>query len=181
MGLCRASPTSETSSPANCGVLAERVWSPSVHWRVGILGDRAIDLSIPGWMSTRDLRVIAAAAALVPSGGTIVEIGPFLGRCASCRSRCERPTSPGCWRAGRRASSFPISNKARSGRTCSARPASSGSRAWYRNAAIGPIAPGRRRIGQGEEPQSSGDDEGEGVVSGPEMRKNSGAVQRPRL
>jgi hypothetical protein len=52
---------------------------------------RAIDLSIPGWMSAGDLRVIAAAAARVPSGGTIVEIGPFLGRSSYAISTAAKP------------------------------------------------------------------------------------------
>jgi predicted O-methyltransferase YrrM len=42
-------------------------------------------------MSERDLRIIAAAAARVPSGGTIVEIGAFLGRTSYAISKAAKP------------------------------------------------------------------------------------------
>ena len=38
------------------------------------------DLNIPGWMSERDLTIIAQAAKSVRTGGKIAEIGGFLGR-----------------------------------------------------------------------------------------------------
>jgi ATP-dependent DNA ligase len=43
--------------------------------------------------------------------------------CLTCRSRCARPISRGCWRDGRMASSSRRSKRARSGRTCFAPPA----------------------------------------------------------
>jgi ATP-dependent DNA ligase len=50
-------------------------------------------------------------------------------------------------RAGRKESSLPRSNMARSDRTYSGRPASSDWRAWFPSAGIDPIAPAGRRIG----------------------------------
>ena len=50
-------------------------------------------------------------------------------------------------RAGRKESSLPRSNRARSDRTYSGRPASSDWRAWFPSAGIDPIAPAGRRIG----------------------------------
>jgi hypothetical protein len=52
---------------------------------------RQINLTIPGWMSARDLRIIADAASRVRAGGTIVEIGPFLGRSTYAISKAANP------------------------------------------------------------------------------------------
>jgi hypothetical protein len=54
---------------------------------------------------------------------------------------------PATGATGRRASSFPISSKARSGRTCFARPASSGSRGSSQSIAIAPTGRAGRRTG----------------------------------
>lgn len=39
-----------------------------------------INVDIPGWMSERDLQLIATLASLVPEHGSILEIGSFLGK-----------------------------------------------------------------------------------------------------
>ena len=39
-----------------------------------------INTSIPGWMSERDLNILAKLSALCPDNSSMLEIGAFLGR-----------------------------------------------------------------------------------------------------
>ena len=67
--------------------------------------------------------------------------------CGSCRCTFAKPTWRDYWRGGRRAFSSATLSKARSGRTYSARPATSVWRAWFRSAAIVHTAPAGLRTG----------------------------------
>lgn len=49
------------------------------------------DVRIPGWMDETDLAVLEALAAAVPAGGSIVEIGCFVGRTTWCLARSAAP------------------------------------------------------------------------------------------
>lgn len=37
-------------------------------------------IKIPGWTSDKELKILEAFASNVPDGGSILEIGPFIGR-----------------------------------------------------------------------------------------------------
>ena len=58
-----------------------------------------------------------------------------------------KTSSHACWRAAPMGYSSPRSSRARSVRTCSAPPATSASKAWYRSAGTDHTAPAAHRIG----------------------------------
>ena len=67
--------------------------------------------------------------------------------CAACRYPCERPTWRDCSRAGRMASSWRLSSRAKSVPTYFAPPVTWDLRAWCRSGLIARIVPDGRRIG----------------------------------
>src|SRR5262249_7336716 len=54
------------------------------------------DLTIPGWMSERNLKVIERIAQRVGEGGQIVEIGSFCGRSATAWARSAPAATVSC-------------------------------------------------------------------------------------
>jgi predicted O-methyltransferase YrrM len=49
------------------------------------------NLDIPGWMPEAELKILERLARTIPSGGAMVEVGPFCGRSSWCWSKSVAP------------------------------------------------------------------------------------------